>query len=67
LIGLLTDTIARPVKQRLDRVMGLQPAVGSGLTQARAYTGAVLGMQVYANTLYRMAKTNPHATAHAEA
>ena len=64
LTGLLANTVAQQVKRRLDRVMALQPTVAGGLAQARAYTDAVLGLEVYANTLYQAATTDPHTTGH---
>lgn len=66
LTGLLADTVTREVKRRLDRVLELQPLAASGLAQARAYTDAVLGLEVYANNLYRAATTGPHPTHHLE-
>jgi hypothetical protein len=44
----------------------MQPTAASGLAQARAYTDAVLGLEVYANTLYQTATTDPHTTRHVD-
>jgi hypothetical protein len=60
LIRLLTEAVAGEAKRQLDRVLALRTRTGEGLAAARAATQAELGLQVWANTLWRSARADPH-------
>ncbi len=64
LARLLTDLVAAEVKQRFDQVVERKAHVEEGLPGARAYTQAMLGLQVWANGLYQSAVTDPHQAHH---
>lgn len=60
LIRLLTDAVEHEVKARLDDVMALNTRFDEGLAQAREYTGASLGLQVWSNRVYGCLLADPH-------
>jgi hypothetical protein len=62
LIALLNDTLAHEAKERFDVVMELRTHAEEGLPQARAYTSAMLGLQVWANTVATAVRSDPHAS-----
>lgn len=57
---LLGDALEHQVKSRLDHVMVLKGHTGEGLPQARAYTAAMLSLQVWANRVYEVLNADPH-------
>lgn len=62
LVALLTETVAHEVHARFAHVEHLARDRAVSVDAARAYTSAMLGLQVWAHALYSAA----HATAHAE-
>ena len=62
LISLLTEVVAHETKEKFDHAMTLKARAGQGLPQAREYTSAMLGLQVWANKLHTCVKTDPHAS-----
>ncbi len=63
LAALLTDTLQHRVKERLDRVMALQPHAAGPVPEAREYVEAMLGLQVWAHGLYLAMHAGPHGEA----
>lgn len=64
LLDLLSGTIRAEVKERFDRVMRFKRHAGGSVDEAREYVEAMLGLQVYAHTLYECAKAEVHEAAH---
>lgn len=67
LLCLLTDTVRTEVQKRFERAMDLRARPGRTVDEAREYVQAMLGLQVYAHTLYQCAHADPHEGAHAHA
>ena len=60
LVRVLTDVVAEQIKNRLDRVMALKAHEHGSVATARAYVQAMLGLQVWAHTLYLAATGGQH-------
>jgi hypothetical protein len=58
--AVLTDVVAVQVKQRLDHALQLRAGADAGVPAARASTEAMLGLQVWAHTLYLAALAPTH-------
>lgn len=58
LVTLLSETLLHESKRRFDRVMELQTRAERGLPEAREYTTAMLGLQVWSHQLW-LAMTAP--------
>lgn len=67
LTACLSDALQKQVKHRLDRVLELKAQMGKGLSEARRYTSAMLGLQVWSHKLYGAIKASPHEGAHEHA
>jgi len=63
LITVLSDFVAAEVKERLDHVMELKAKADRGLTEARAYVEAMLGLQVWSHKVYLATAASAHGTA----
>ncbi len=64
LIALLTQTVRSEVQQRFDHVLHLKHHAQGGVDEARKYVEAMLGLQVYAHSLYECTKAGPHGGHH---
>jgi len=64
LIELLSEMLRTEVKHRFEHMMHLKAHAGKGVDEARAYTHAMLGLQVYSHSLYEAIKAEPHAGHH---
>ncbi|HEU5102346.1 MAG TPA: DUF6448 family protein [Roseiflexaceae bacterium] len=64
LLTVLAHMVQNEVKQRFERMMQLQRHAEHSVEAARAYVQAMLGLQVYAHTLYQRIKAAPHAEHH---
>jgi uncharacterized protein DUF6448 len=62
LASLLSDSLREEVKGRLDHVLELKARADEDLPQARKYTGAMLGFQVWAHKLHLAIQTSAHET-----
>jgi hypothetical protein len=60
LTALLSETLHHEVKHRFDHVMELKARSDQGLAQSREYTGAMLGLQVWAHKLHLTMKSAAH-------
>jgi hypothetical protein len=60
LASLLSDTVQHQVKSRLDRVLQLKAQATLGLPESRAYTSAMLGLQVWAHKLHLAMGASAH-------
>lgn len=67
LVALLTDRVGGEVRTRLAHVSELKAHAGDGLEASRAYVSAMLGLQVWANTMYRAASAPAHGGSHTHA
>lgn len=61
LTRLLEDRLHHEVKERLDHVVTLQTRAGRGPREAREYTQAMLGLQVWSNKVFVAIGEDPHA------
>ena len=61
LAGMLTRLVDDQVRSRLGQAVALEPHVGEGVAQAREYVEAMLGLQVWAHSLYLTAIGPAHA------
>jgi len=63
-VGQLTDLLCKVVREevgaRFDHVMRLKDAADIGVEQAREYVSSMLGLQVYAHTIYKTLKAAGH-------
>lgn len=64
LVTFLSDALHEEVKERLEHVLELKARAGSGLAEAREYTSAMLGLQVWSHKLYGAMKASPHEDGH---
>jgi len=64
LVKVLIDTVHEEVHKRLHHVMHLKRHAEASVDEARAYVGAMLGLQVWSHSLYMAAKPEPHAGEH---
>lgn len=60
LVGLLSDAIHEEVKHRLEHVLALRPASGATVPEVRQYVEAMLGLQVWSNTVFTTLRGDPH-------
>ena len=67
LIAFLSDALHDEVKHRLARVLELKARAASGLNEARDYTSAMLGLQVWSHKLHDAMKSSPHEGDHEHA
>lgn len=59
--NLLAQHVRDEVQRRFDHLMELKPAVGQDVEHAREYVEAMLGLEVWANNLYRAVLAPAHA------
>jgi hypothetical protein len=64
LLDVLAHMVRAEVKQRFERMLELRRHADHSVDAARAYVQAMLGLQVYAHTLYERIKAEPHAEHH---
>lgn len=64
LLNKLTETVRAEVTQRFEHVMELKGRAGESVEDAREYTEAMLGLEVYAHGLHECAKAGPHGAVH---
>ena len=67
LVTFLSDALHEEVKHRLERVLEMKERSDAGLDQAREYTSAMLGFQVWSHKLYGSLNSNPHEGQHEHA
>ena len=67
LILVLSDVLTDEVKRRFETVMALQKYADGSVPEAREYVEAMLGLEVWAHTLYRAIKAEAHTPGHAAA
>jgi hypothetical protein len=60
LVHLLTEKVRHEVLERFEHAMELKPHADEGVTEARAYVEAMLGLQVWSHKLYACAAAGPH-------
>lgn len=60
LASFLSDTLNEEVKRRLEDVMELKAKAGRGLAESRAYTSAMLGLQVWSHKLHLAMRGSAH-------
>jgi hypothetical protein len=63
LAHLLSDLVQHEVKRRLDHVMALTPSPTADVPAVREYVEAMLGLQVWANGVYKTLLADAHAHA----
>ena len=61
LVAVLCATIQDQAVKRLDHAMMLKPRAGGGVEAAREYVEAMLGLQVWAHSIYKQVMSDPHA------
>jgi len=61
LITVICDELREQIQQRLRHAMELKANADGGTAQARAYVDAMLGLQVWANTVHSQVVALPHA------
>lgn len=61
LVRLLSDVVHDEIKRRLDHVLALRPAPGANVAEVRAHVEAMLGLQVWSNTVFRTLQGDPHS------
>lgn len=68
LAAILSDAVQEEVSRRLREVVELQPAADRSVDDGRRYVQAMLGLQVWANTVHQAIRAAPHEqhTAHAD-
>ncbi len=64
LVDLLTDMVNIEVRHRFEHMMHLKAHAEKGVDDARDYVKAMLGLQVWAHSLYKNIKAEPHAGHH---
>lgn len=67
LTGVLQDAILVEVRERFERVLELQVHADGPVPEARDYVEAMLGLEVWANDVYRAIVAEPHAGGHGHA
>jgi uncharacterized protein DUF6448 len=60
LIQVLTDKVRHEVVERVGHAMSLKAHAEEGVTAARAYIEAMLGLEVWSHKLYACASSGPH-------
>lgn len=63
LIAALNEVVATEVKHRLDHVLELKASADRGLTEAREYVEAMLGLQVWSHKVYLATVASAHGDA----
>ena len=63
LITALNEVVATEVKHRLDHVLELKASADRGLTEAREYVEAMLGLQVWSHKVYLATVASAHGDA----
>jgi hypothetical protein len=61
LSDVLCGIVQQQIEQRHRHAMRLQQHAGQGVPEARAHVEAMLGLQVWAHSVYRQAVADPHA------
>lgn len=61
LVDVLCDEVRRQVSERLRHATELKVHAEDSVPAAREYVETMLGLQVWANTVYRQVSTDPHA------
>jgi hypothetical protein len=61
LVDVLCETIRAQVRHRHEQAMALKAHASEGVVAARAYVEAMLGLQVWAHSVYKQALADPHA------
>jgi hypothetical protein len=61
LVDVLCQTIRTEVDHRHEHAMALKAHASEGVVAARAYVEAMLGLQVWAHSVYKQALADPHA------
>lgn len=64
LANLLCDLIEAEIRHRLQRVMHLKHHAQESVEDGREYVEAMLGLQVWAHSLYQAAHATPHEAPH---
>ena len=59
LVRILTDLVHEEVKERFERVTGLQKQKDGPVPEAREYVEAMLGLEVWSHKLYLAIKADP--------
>lgn len=60
LVDVLCEAVRDEVEDRHAHAMALKTHADEGVTQARAYVEAMLGLQVWAHTIYKHLKADAH-------
>ena len=63
LVEVLCARVHDQVAQRLEHAMTLKKRVGEGVEETREYVEAMLGLQVWAHSVYKQLMADPHAHA----
>lgn len=61
LVDVLCQTIRTQVEHRHEHAMALRAHASEGVVAAGAYVEAMLGLQVWAHSVYKQALADPHA------
>lgn len=61
LVEVLCREVREQVDQRLHHAMALKTRAGDSVPSARGYVEAMLGLQVWANSVHRQVTADPHA------
>jgi Family of unknown function (DUF6448) len=61
LVDVLCQTIRTQVEHRHEHAMALKAHASESVVAARAYVEAMLGLQVWAHSVYKQALADPHA------
>jgi len=60
----LNTLVADEVKYRLNHALQLKTSADTGVTQARAYVEAMLGLQVWSHKVYLATQASAHEGGH---
>ncbi len=61
LVSVMCRELSEQVERRLHHALELRSRAGGGVTESRAYVEAMLGLQVWANSVHRQVTAEPHA------
>jgi hypothetical protein len=61
LLDVLCASVREQVTHRHDRAMALKTHAGDSIEDAREYVEAMLGLQVWAHSVYKQVMADPHA------
>jgi hypothetical protein len=61
LVDVLCSSVREQVTQRLHHAMARKPGAGTGVEETREYVEAMLGLQVWAHSVYKQVMADPHA------